>query len=261
MPVIVTSLEKSGTSPLYTREHPTPPVVYFTADALNTIEYVVDACPYEIAWLGLVDTLENDEDEGEAYLIHRIYIPEQRVTGATVDVEPDAMLKLYEEIIEDGQDPDTLRYHGHSHVKMGIHPSGTDQEHIADFLEHASLFIREIRNKQRANRIDVFDKRNGVVHNMVQWANYDMLRPDDFYDRIEALLDERLTIPSRRHPAPGQLVQTGADHQQWFLLNQKAHVTNKLDHHAYDAYDAYDPDYWDQDDIHILQDPFGVKNT
>jgi hypothetical protein len=170
----------------------TAPQVYYSTQALATIQHLVARAKGEVAWLGTVTELGDGN-----YRIEEIFIPEQEVSPTTAEIDASAMSKLTMQLMDRNIDPGTLRYHGHSHVDMGVSPSSTDQNHIADYLEHADYFLREIRNKRGASRMDVFDKRLGVVFQCVTTTLYDLLQTKDFWDTLDATMAANVKAPAR----------------------------------------------------------------
>jgi hypothetical protein len=155
----------STTTPTVTsltrKTKPTPPRVFYTQEVAAMIQYLVEKCTKEVGWLGAVEKIDND------YLIHRIFIPEQTVSGAETDISRDAMAALYMELMDEGFDTGTLIYWGHSHVEMGVSPSNQDETQIGEYLETNPVFIRSIHNKRGAQKVDVFDTEQGFVFQCV----------------------------------------------------------------------------------------------
>jgi hypothetical protein len=137
------------------------PIVYYSQEAWLTIEYLIKESNKEIGWLGLV------EKKDDFYIIREIFVPEQTVTAATTDIEPEAMMKLTMQLLDQNKDPSNLRYWGHSHVNMQVSPSARDENQIAEYLEHADWFIRGIYNKQGNNKVDVYNVPNNTIHQCV----------------------------------------------------------------------------------------------
>ena len=143
------------------------PTVYYTEEVWATIRYLVDKCPDEIGWLGLVDY------DGADYLVTEIFVPKQKVSGAETDITAETMSNLALEIDELGKDISKLYYWGHSHVNMGVSPSGQDESQVEsylfdkDFNPIVDTFIRGIYNKQGRSKVDVYDTVNNVVHQCV----------------------------------------------------------------------------------------------
>lgn len=226
---------KPAITPLYPEPESQSPVVLFTMDADLTIRHLVREMDIEVAWFGLV----RYEEPINAYVVYKILIPEQEVTPTTVDITADAVTRLINEILDAGDDPSHLRYHGHSHVRMPCSPSPTDQEHIADYLEHADWFIREIRNKAHDSKVDVFDKRVNIVFQCVRTEIYESLRPDSFYNELDDLIDERVLEPPRPVPTINKLAA------QKRPLPRRPELL----------------DYTDLEDDYLLSDPFFVQGN
>ena len=176
------------------------PDVYYTADVKTTIDYLVASTDDEVGWFGLVDELVTGD-----YLVTEILIPDQTVSRATVDIDADAVTKLVMELMDRGVDPGKLRYHGHSHVKMQVQPSGTDQEHLEEYMENCDWFIRGIYNKMNQSKVDVFDKRQSCVYQCVNTGVYELLRDDAFYDTLDVIIAGRV----KKHVYKYKGVQTG----------------------------------------------------
>lgn len=185
----ITSLPTPGITPLLRNgeQQPALPTVCYSAESLRAIEFLVQQSDDEIAWLGLVKRL----DAG-MYLITKVFLPQQTVTRASVDIDADAMAKLTLNLMDSGENPEELLYHGHSHVNMAIMPSLTDQDHMADYLEHAPWYIREIRNRKGEFRVDVFDKTAGLTYNCVPTEIFETLQTEDFYRDWKAQLNNQV---------------------------------------------------------------------
>lgn len=229
-------------TPLYSAPSAQPPVVYFTLEAELTVRHLVNTMDVEIAWFGLV----RYEEPLNGYVVYKILIPEQEVTGASVDITANAIAQLTSEILDAGEDPSHLRYHGHSHVNMVTSPSPTDQDHLADYMEHSDWFIREIRNKKGSYKLDVFDKTQGVVFQCVDRDIYEHLQTAEFYDALDDLVDDR--VIEIRPKLPTKPKPVGVSY-----IEQRA--KNLAPRHPYDdLFDDLDETYLTQ-----LNDPFFVK--
>lgn len=176
------SSKTKRTSQIYRRgEQPkitAAPSVYYTEQAHRVIQMLVQKCTQEVGWLGLVETIGSD------YLITDIYVPEQTVSAAETDIDSEAMMDLYNELIADGKDTNKLFYWGHSHVNMGVGPSLQDENQVDEYLESMPLFIRGIYNKHGESKVDVYDVEKGLVYECV---DNEVLRDGD--DELEAAVD------------------------------------------------------------------------
>jgi len=157
------------------------PTVYYTRDAWTKMWKIVELCPEEVGWLGTVDKIGGD------YLITEVFLLEQEVSGVTTDIESDAVANLAVELESRGIDSSKLRYWGHSHVNMGVSPSGTDENQTNEYIEHCDFFIRGIYNKKMEAKVDVFDMNHKLVYQKVDHAV-----KDERYDAewLKALKDE-----------------------------------------------------------------------
>ena len=165
-----------------THRHTQAPVVYYAPNILETIHYIVQKCPQEVGWLGTVERMGYD------YLITSIYLPEQEVTGTETDISGETLAKIGMEMLEEGKDPDTLYYWGHSHVNMGVSPSGQDESMIAEYLEAGCKhFIRGIYNKAGAAKVDVYDTQRGLVFQCVKHETFVALE-ETFTDKLDGLI-------------------------------------------------------------------------
>lgn len=138
------------------------PIVYYAPDVFEALDYIIAKCTKEVGWLGTVKVMDSGD-----YLIDRIFVPEQTVTGAETDILPEAMLALANEIIESGDDPSRLYYWGHSHVNMGVAPSGQDERQIEEYLDSCPVFIRGIYNKKGDSKVDVYDTTKKRIYESV----------------------------------------------------------------------------------------------
>ena len=63
-----------------------------------------------------------------------------------------------------------LRGWGHSHVNMGITPSGQDDNQMETFSEGGHpCFLRIIANKKGEFRIDLYDFQQGILYSNLPW--------------------------------------------------------------------------------------------
>ena len=151
------------------------PSVYYSQKVWAVMWHIIHKCPKEVGWMGYVTKIGHD------YLVEEIFLPEQIVSAAETDISPDAMATLTLELIKRDMDPEKMIYWGHSHVNMGVSPSGQDETQIDLMLQNAPVFIRAIHNKRGEGKVDVFDTTQGVVF---QAVHHDV--------HIPALTDEQV---------------------------------------------------------------------
>ncbi len=134
--------------------------VYMTSNSYVKMQSLVAQADKEIGWYGTVDKVGDN-----SYVIFDILVPPQEVTGATVTCEDDEFAEW-----KQGLDDDTfnkLRFHGHSHVNMGVTPSGTDEEFQADTasqLGNNDFYIFMIVNKRGDMTLRLYDIQKNVMY-------------------------------------------------------------------------------------------------
>lgn len=141
---------------------PKMPTVYYTPEVFQQMQYIVDKCQLEVGWMGLVKN-----PAPGIYLIYKIFVPEQEVTGVETDIDSDAMADLTMELLDDGHDTSELYAWYHSHVNMGVSPSTQDETQVAEFLEHCEVFIRGIVNKKGDSKVDVYYPTHNIAYTNV----------------------------------------------------------------------------------------------
>lgn len=162
---------ESKITPIFSRGKQVAPSVYYTPKAWTKIKRAIEACSKEVGWLGLVEVIEDGN-----YLITDIFIPKQTVTGTETDIDAEDMADLAMSL----EEPEKLLYWGHSHVNMGVGPSGQDEQQTAEYLEHADFFIRGIYNKKGDSKVDVFDMKENLVYQKVRnVVKLDALSPEE----------------------------------------------------------------------------------
>lgn len=124
--------------------------VFITPLARAKEQALVNLCPDEIFWIGLVKPIEH---AGFSYL--KVYdilpLPKQEVSGTSVNWDG-TMNDIMDWMIANGMGDDiiNMRYFGHSHVNMGVFHSGTDVAQIWSWATDAELswFISAVHNKK-----------------------------------------------------------------------------------------------------------------
>lgn len=136
--------------------------VHITQDALDKMTGLIQECSDEIAWHG---TVSRDAEKPNVFWIDDILVFPQTVTGATVDTdETEYTMWLYGEEVNE-ETFNRLRFHGHSHVNMGVTPSATDENHRSNFIQNVNdFYIFGIFNKKDDFNFTIFDVENNVVY-------------------------------------------------------------------------------------------------
>ena len=114
----------------------------------------------EVGWHGTVTRTKDDE-----FIIEDTFVYPQEVTGSTVNTDQN----IYTEWLY-SLDDDTfnkLRMQSHSHVNMGVSPSGVDNKHrqqILDQLESDMFYVFMVWNKALSVHTLVYDMAANVLY-------------------------------------------------------------------------------------------------
>lgn len=131
--------------------------VTFSMKAYIKMRDLVDRYDSEVGWFGFIDKISDLE-----YNITDICVYPQLVTGATVKETNDPW--------DDDMPIEQIKrrhFHGHSHVNMGVTPSGTDIKHRDDqvaMVRSDSFYLFMITNKKCAWSAALFDLANNTVY-------------------------------------------------------------------------------------------------
>lgn len=150
------------------------PRVVITPEAKEDMDLIVrNGGSDEIGWLGMV-TRNGDEFE-----IDRILLPKQRVHAATTEITPEGLSELMSELLDGGMtaaESSRIRLWGHSHVNMGVSPSGQDNEQMRIFTNNIDesgenpFFVRVIANKKGEYQFSIFLYDIGICLIDAPWS-------------------------------------------------------------------------------------------
>lgn len=145
------------------------PTIEISTIAIDKMRVFVDECADEIGWLG---TATFDKEINQ-YNIHDVYLFKQQVHSTTTEIKPEGLTEFATELLdrEDGVEIwNNLKVWGHSHVRMGLTPSGQDNKQMDEFstIGH-NWFIRIIANKLGELCVDLFHYEMGVTLLNVPW--------------------------------------------------------------------------------------------
>lgn len=134
--------------------------LFFSEMAYLKMMSLVWTTDKEIGWNGIVYKTEN------GYYCTDILVYPQLVTQTTVESDDE---KIHEWLI--GIDDDTFRnmnMHGHSHVNMGVTPSGTDENDqkmiLTQKLKDDSFYVFIIVNKKGDKNIRIYDLADNILY-------------------------------------------------------------------------------------------------
>ena len=164
-----------------------PPTIAITPEAylkMNAIvqEYTKD----EIAWHGVVERSK----DGLKYLIKDILVYPQLIAATTVDADEQEYPKW---LMSQGALINQIRMQGHSHVNMGVVPSGVDEQYYTQMAEQVNdYYIFIIMNRRQELYIRFYDKENDVIVDKIPlhiWVKGQTL--DTFIKNAKTLIKEK----------------------------------------------------------------------
>lgn len=135
--------------------------VYFTNEAWQKMQALIKGFDKEVAWHGTAFRGENGTDD---YFITDILVYPQEVTGATVNTDQEK----YQMWLMNHDDDvfNNIRMQGHSHVNMGVTPSGVDTslyERILEQLDDDMFYIFLIYNKRGDKTFKIYDLAKNIL--------------------------------------------------------------------------------------------------
>lgn len=135
-------------------------LIAYSPDAWIKLQQLLKSYSSEVAWHCLVDKVEDG-----MYHVEDLIVYPQIVTGVTVDTDDEAYTKFLIDLpFEQAQ---KMRMQCHSHVNMGVSPSGTDltnQKEIVEGSSRKGFYIFQIWNKSGSCHSTIYDFDAGVMY-------------------------------------------------------------------------------------------------
>jgi len=114
----------------------------------------------EYMFLGEVEKIDNTK-----FVIQDIVFTPQLVTGATVETDDEKYVDWLTQNYPHPKSRKKIRLHGHSHVNMGVTPSGEDNKQLSRFIDQISdFFIQLIINKKGDYTLNLFNKETNLIY-------------------------------------------------------------------------------------------------
>ena len=173
---------------------PTMPKIIFEPKAWAQMEYIVAQCQKEVGWF----TLQTYDSKANTFTVYDVILPEQEVTAVETAISGTDLGKAAYEVIQKGGDTTHIYGWFHSHVNMGVSPSGQDETQVEEFLEdlvdtpEIPAFIRGIMNKQGDIKLDVYYMHHGIAYTCVP---YEVKQPQEWIAGLDTLIKERVKEP------------------------------------------------------------------
>lgn len=167
-----------------------PPKILVSQNALVKMKYYVQVCDKEIGWLGVAQREDN------IIFISDVFLFKQEVGAATCEITPEGLQEFATKLLqqENGMEIwNSIALWGHSHVNMGVSPSGQDDMQMNVFGESGmDWFVRVIANKSGDMEFTLYDYKQGYTATNIAW---DMLFPNEVQikEQIELEIKEKVT--------------------------------------------------------------------
>lgn len=161
--------------------------VHFSSQAYYKMWALVESCSKEIAWDGLV---YRDEEASNIFYITDIIVYPQTVSGATVETDDVLYIDWLNSL--DDESFKHRRFNGHSHVNMGVTPSGTDTTYREQsILNIKDFYIFGIFNKKHEFNFQIYDVENNIIYDNQDVTFY---TPEpDYSDWAKQMMQEKVT--------------------------------------------------------------------
>lgn len=134
--------------------------VFISPTAWAKMQHLVMYTEKEIAWHCLVKRIKKD-----TFYIYDILVYPQEVTGTTVNTDDTKYTLWRQELPTDVVT--YLKGQGHSHVNMGVNPSGTDTSYYEDIINSLradAYYVFLILNKKGDVHCQIADKKTNTLY-------------------------------------------------------------------------------------------------
>jgi len=149
------------------------PRVLISREAYLRMCAYVEIAAQEVGWLGGVSRTADGD-----FLIEETFLLDQAVNAIETVLEADSIGALTLALIESGEGglekANKLRFWGHSHVRMGVAPSHTDEMTMRRFAgEKMPWYVRGIFNKHGRAQFTIYLYEQGLCVKDAAWAVLD----------------------------------------------------------------------------------------
>lgn len=162
------------------------PKIILTREAYDDMRALVGLADKEIGWLG---TVHRPEDEPEQFIIEKIILVKQKVSGANCTLDAKAINGFFSEKMgtDEGEELcNSIAFWGHSHHTMAVTPSSQDVSQFDTLSANTDYYIRGIFNKAGQVNFTLRVNPFNITFENVQW---EILDPS-FDQKIEEIAQE-----------------------------------------------------------------------
>jgi hypothetical protein len=234
----------------------TEPYVIYSFKAREKIRHIVDAVATEVGWIGLIAL---DPKFPLEILVVDIELATQVVASTTCTMSALGKVEATDRLFDNNPDyPQAyIGYWGHSHVNMGVSPSGQDVDTAMENSDVKSMYVACIHNKKDDVNCDIYDFANNVWHEDVDVYTESYFTTEEVQtlnNQIKELLTKETYLPVNTYK-PKTLPPAGysfSDHSPatdkfgWQLAGGAEVLNDEWD-------DLDDVDYWKKwDEVNSL---------
>jgi len=241
------------------------PIVYITPNSMMKMQAYVNEFDKEISWLGTVErTQDNSNLLEHEYLITDVMLFPQEVTATTTEMLEAALNDFGTKLVQAGDTKtfNQIKAWGHSHVNMGVSPSGTDNETFHEFYKDSDFFIRIICNKKEEIRIDIVDSNTHIMYMNVDWYEDKTEEQVELERIVERFNEKRIAIYNTIKQETKKEIEENIKQKTYTYQTYQGYQTYPL-RYSDDDYPDYVPNekktyqtqkeiylakYWQQDD-------------
>lgn len=129
------------------------PTIYLSIKAYQKMRAWTEMAKGEVSWLGMVDQMEGNE-----FLIEDIHLLKQICTDAGTSLDDLAVGEFLTGVTKKGVDPSRVKAWIHSHGRLKVFWSQTDEKTI-EGMRSAGYLVSVVTNKdgEMLGRIDIFN--------------------------------------------------------------------------------------------------------
>lgn len=211
--------------------------VMFSQDAYIKMMALVQGFSDEVAWHGVA--YRDPDETKDLYCVTDILVYPQEVTGATVTTDQEK----YEQWLYSHDDDvfNNIRMQGHSHVNMGVIPSGVDDDLYSSILgqiEDDMFYIFMILNKRNDMFVKIYDMKKNILFESAD-VNIGIVGIDGFLENAKKMVQERKFVPSKPAQSYNSYLK-GTKSRKKKVTNASNSIWDDFDYDDWDGYGYYD---------------------
>lgn len=160
--------------------------------AFRKMALYVDKVSTEVGWMGFVT-----RPKDHLFMVEDVTLLPQGAHAATTEISEEGLHELVAPMMETEsgiEQYEKMKLWSHSHVNMGVSPSGQDDKQALSFGGKGGhdWFIRSIHNKKGDMKFDLYMFNIGVMIEDVPWQIGYEIANDNLNETIDAEIKEKV---------------------------------------------------------------------